>query len=136
MKSDTASTLTDAAAIKTQTDKLAFTVANQVDSNMLSIGGSAGGATALNNSTNAICYGTCSGGSTTTAIVSALSNPTSLTASGQLIGRTIIFLGSTGSGGLQAQASNITASTTGATPTITFTAMTTAPASGDKFVIL
>jgi hypothetical protein len=136
VKSDTGTTLTDAAAIKTQTDKFAFTVANQVDSNMLSISGSASGATALNNSTNAICYGTCSGGSTTTAVVSALSNPTSLTAAGQLIGRTIIFLGSSTTGGVQAQASNITASTTGSTPTITFTAMTTAPVSGDKFVIL
>lgn len=83
-----------------------------------------------------VCWGTCSGGSTTTAIVSALNNPSSLGATGQLIGRTIIFLGNTGTANLQAQASNITNSTTGATPTITFTAMTTAPANGDKFVVV
>ena len=35
VKSDTGSILTDAAAIKAQTDKLAFTVANQVDANVL-----------------------------------------------------------------------------------------------------
>lgn len=83
-----------------------------------------------------VCWGTCSGGTTTTAVVSALSNPASLTDAGQLIGRTIIFLGNSGTANMQAQASNITASTTGATPTITFTAMTHAPANGDKFVIV
>lgn len=90
----------------------------------------------LAQSTQTICYGTCSGGTTTTAVVSTLNNPNSLTASGQLIGRTIIFLGNTTTTTVQAQASNITANTTGATPTITFTAMTNAPANGDVFVIL
>lgn len=93
-------------------------------------------AQALGQSTQSICWGTCSGGTTATAVVSTLHNPSSLTASGQLIGRTIIFLGNSATGGVQAQASNITASTTGATPTITFTAMTTAPANTDVFVIL
>jgi hypothetical protein len=100
------------------------------------INGNALAAQALNNSTNSICWGTASGGSTTTVTVASLNNPSSLTDSGQLIGRTIIFLGSTTTADMQAQASNVTASTTGATPTITFTAMTHAPASGDKFVIL
>lgn len=100
------------------------------------INGATLAAQALAQSTQSICWGTCSGGTTTTAVVSALHNPTSLTASGQLIGRTIIFLGTTTSGGLQSQASTITASTTGSTPTLTFTAMTTAPASGDVFVVL
>jgi hypothetical protein len=100
------------------------------------INGSTLGAQALAQSTQSICWGTASSGSTTTVVVGTLNNPTSLTASGQLIGRTIIFLGNTTTGGVQAQASNITASTTGSTPTITFTAMTTAPANGDVFVIL
>ena len=110
-------------------------VAN-INSNVLQINSVALAAQALAQSTQSICWGTCSGGSTTTAIVSTLNNPASLTATGQLIGRTIIFLGNTGTGGMQAQASNITNSTTGATPTITFTTMTTAPGSGDVFVIL
>jgi len=65
-----------------------------------------------------------------------LNNPASLTDAGQLIGRTIIFLGTSGTADVQGQASNITGSTTGATPTITFTAMTHAPANGDTFVIV
>lgn len=93
-------------------------------------------AQALAQSTQSICYGTCSGGTTTTAVVSTLVNPASLAAAGQLIGRTIIFLGNSSTAGVQAQASNITANTTGGTPTITFTAMTNAPANGDVFVIL
>ena len=100
------------------------------------INGNATAAQALKQSTNSICWGTCSGGTTATAVVSTLNNPSSLTDSGQLIGRTIIFLGSSTTTNVQAQASNITASTTGATPTITFTAMTHAPANGDVFVIL
>jgi uncharacterized membrane protein YuzA (DUF378 family) len=105
-------------------------------SNMTQIAGNATAATALSNSTQSICWGTCSGGTTATAVVSSLNNPTSLTDSGQLIGRTIIFLGNTGTANVEAQASNITASSTGSTPTITFTAMTHAPAAGDTFVVI
>lgn len=104
--------------------------------NVTAINGSSLAAQALAQSTQSICWGTCSGGTTTTAVVSTLNNPSSLTVAGQLIGRTIIFLGNSATGGVQSQASNITGSTTGATPTITFTAMTTAPASTDVFVIL
>jgi hypothetical protein len=100
------------------------------------INGVAAAAQALAKSTQSICWGTCSGGSATTAAVSALNNPSSLTDAGQLVGRTIIFLSGTGTANLQAQASNITASSTGATPTLTFTAMTHAPANGDLFVIV
>jgi hypothetical protein len=104
--------------------------------NVVNIAGDSNAATALKNSTDSICWGTCSGGTTATAVVGTLNNPSSLTDSGQLIGRTIIFLGSTATGNVQAQASNITASTTGSTPTITFTAMTHAPANTDVFVVL
>ena len=93
-------------------------------------------AQALANSASALCWGTCSGGTTVTAVVSTLNNPSSLTDATQLNGRTIIFLGNTGTANVQSQASNITNSTTGATPTITFTAMTHAPANGDTFVIV
>lgn len=94
-------------------------------------------AQALAQSAQSICWGTCTTGSTTTSVnVGTLNNPSTLTDSGQLIGRTIIFLGNTTSGHMQAQASNITASTTGATPTLTVTALTNAPANNDVFVIL
>jgi hypothetical protein len=100
------------------------------------INGVAVAAQALARSTQTIVWGTCSGGTATTAVVSTLNNPSSLTDANQLVGRTIIFLSGTGTANLQAQASNITASSTGATPTITFTAMTHAPANGDLFVIV
>lgn len=88
---------------------------------------------------NNIVRGTCSGGTTTTAVASGLTyrgSALSLTDVGQLIGRTIIFDANTSTANLQAQASNITGSTTGATPTLTYTAMTHAPAAGDTFSVV
>jgi hypothetical protein len=136
VSADVAAVKTDTAAVKVQTDKMTFTVANVIDANALRINGVALAAQALAQSASSICWGTCSGGTTTTAVVSTLNNPSSLGATGQLIGRTIIFPGNTGSANLESQASNITNSTTGATPTLTFTAMTTAPANGDVFVVI
>lgn len=136
IKSDSGTTLTDAAAIKAQTDKLAFTVSNQVDANPLSINGSASAAANVSKANQAIVRGTCSGGTLTTAVCSAITTPASLTDAGQLIGRTIIFDSNTTTANLQGQASNITASTTGATPTLTFTAMTHSPANGDTFSVV
>jgi hypothetical protein len=111
-------------------------VTARVTANADQVNGNATAAANVAHSMQAITRGTCSGGSTTTAIVSTLTSPGSLGASGQLIGRTILFDADTTTTNLQGQASNITASTTGATPTITFTAMTTAPANGDTFSIL
>lgn len=136
VSADVAAVKVDTAAVKVQTDKMTFTVANVIDANALRINGDATAAADLAQSADTIIRGTCSGGTTTTAVVSALVNPSSLTDAGQLIGRTIIFKGSTGTANVQGQASNITGSTTGATPTITFTAMTTAPANGDTFVVV
>ena len=108
-----------------------------VKGDTIDINGNATSAQALAQSTSGICWGTCgAGGSTTTAVVSTLNNPASLAVSGELQGRTIIYLGNTTTAALRGQASNITASTTGATPTITYTIMTTAPVSGDTFVIV
>lgn len=112
------------------------TASAQIGANVAAINANTTAPAALMNSTLSICWGTASSGTTTTVTASAINNPASLTDSGQLIGRTIIFLGTTANTHVQAQASNITASTTGATPTITFTAMTAAPASGDLFVIV
>jgi hypothetical protein len=114
-------------------------VTAQVTANVAAINSSTIAAAQLALSTQSICSGTIGTGSTTTSFVtSALVNPSSLTDVGQLIGRTIIFLGIAGnSGHVQAQATNITSSTTGSTPTIGSTnALTTAPISGDLFVVL
>lgn len=137
VKSDTGTTLTDAVAIKAQTDKLAFTVANQVDANTLSINGNATAAANVSKANQALVRGTVGSSSTTTSIIcSAITSPSSLGASGQLIGRTIVFDANTTTGNLQSQATNITANTTGATPTFTVTALTTAPVSGDTFTVV
>jgi hypothetical protein len=111
-------------------------VVSPMPTNMTQINGNATSAAQLALANATIVSGTCTGGSTTTAVVGTLVNPASLTTAGQLIGRTIIFLSNTTTGGLRAQASNITQSTTGATPTISFTAMTNAPANGDTFVVV
>lgn len=134
---DIAAVKTDTAGIKTQTDKLAFTVANQVDSNALSINGNATAAANVSKANQALVRGTVGSASTTTSVIcSAITSPSSLGASGQLIGRTIIFDANTTTANLQSQATNITASTTGATPTFTVTALTTAPVSGDTFTVV
>jgi hypothetical protein len=106
------------------------------DVNVQTIAGNSTAASNVSRANRDIVRGTCSGGSTTTAVCSSITTPATLTDVGQLIGRTIIFDSDTVSANLQGQASNITNSTTGATPTITFTTMTHAPANGDTFVIL
>lgn len=81
--------------------------------------------------------GTCTTGGTTTSIpTSAFSPGGAGIVSGQFIGRTIIFDGNTSTSALQGQATNITANTSGATPTFTVTALTTAPSSGDTFSVV
>jgi hypothetical protein len=89
----------------------------------------------LQKSTDAICRGTCTTGGSTTSIVTSAFSP-GAGASGQFIGRTVIFDANTTTTALRGQATNITASTNSATPTLTVTAMTTAPASGDTFSIV
>ncbi len=111
-------------------------VTARVTANADQVNGNATAAANVAHSMQAITRGTCSGGTTATAIVSTLTSPSSLGAVGQLIGRTILFDADTTTTNLRGQASNITDSTTGATPTITFTAMTDAPANGDTFSIL
>jgi len=111
-------------------------VSSPLATNVTQINGIAIAAVALAQSTQTICWGTCTGGTLTTAVVGTLNNPSSLTTAQQLLGRTIVFLFNTTTAGLQCQASNITNNTTGATPTITFTAMTNAPANGDTFVVI
>lgn len=135
VKSDTGSTLTDAAAIKTTTDKFAFTVANQVDANAVSVGGDGTGAANLAKTTRAIARGTVGAAASTTSIPTSAFSPAG-SASGQFIGRTVLFDADTATAALRGQATNITGSTASATPTLTVTALTTAPASGDTFSVI
>ena len=122
-----ASVSADVAAVKSDID---------AGVNVTEINGNANAAANVSKANQAIMRGTCSGGTTATAVCSSITTPASLTDAGQLIGRTIIFDSNTTTANLQGQASNITASTTGATPTLTFTAMTHAPTSGDTFSVV
>lgn len=101
------------------------------------IGGSSTSGGNLSKTTANIGRGTCTtGGSTTSIPTSAFTPGGASIVSGQFIGRTIIFDGNTATGALQGQASNITANTSGSTPTFTVTALTTAPSSGDTFSVV
>lgn len=79
--------------------------------------------------------GTVAGSATTTSITtSAMSPATSV--SDQVKGRIVVFDHDTTTAALRGQATDITASSASATPTLTVTALTTAPASGDTFTIV
>lgn len=89
----------------------------------------------LNKSAGAIVTGTVTTGGTTTSIPTSALSPSG-TALDQFKGRIMIFLRDTTTAGLQAQATDITGNTASATPTFTVTALSTAPASGDTFIIV
>lgn len=118
----------DAAAIKSKTDSLTFTVANQVDSNMLAISGDTAAADNLEESATAIVFSAVNDASaTTTSFVTDLTEATD----DHYNGRIIVFT----TGALAGQATDIT-DYTGSSKTVTVTALTEAPADGDEFVIL
>lgn len=121
------------AAIKTKTDQLVFTGANRVDASVAAINNNTGGPSRLDRSTRAIGLGTVAGGATTTSIPTSSLDPAASVAD-QFKGRILIFDKDTSTAALRGQASDITANTSGGTFTVT--ALTTAPASGDTFVIL
>lgn len=101
---------------------------------VLAISGSTESADRLERTTLAIVTGTASsGGSVTTIPTSALS-PAGTDAD-QFKGRIVIFDKDTATAALRGQATDITGNTAGATPTLTVTALTAAPASGDTFTI-
>jgi hypothetical protein len=107
------------------------TVTNRVTANMDQIAGVAAAATGLSLSADTIINGTASGTPTTTTMVSDIG----VTVNDQYNGRIIIFADDTTTAALRDQATDITACTA-ATNTLTFTALTTAPVSGDTFVIV
>jgi len=116
------------AAIKAQTDKLAFTVANKVDANVLVLNGDAIAAANLAKSASVIYQGTVTGAATTTTLIDS-----GLTQSATDFwkGRVIIFT----TGSLKYEATDITAFDP-ATHKLTFTALTSAPSTGDTYVIV
>lgn len=112
-------------AVKVVTDKMVFTVANLLDSNMLAIAGTAGAATNLERGANALVLGVCEGVPTTTNI------PTDLTETtiDHYKGRYLTFT----TGPVAGQGSDITGYA--ADGALTVTALTNAPDATDKFVI-
>lgn len=83
---------------------------------------------------NVVCRGTVGTSSTTTSIITSAFSPAGAAAD-QFKGRIVIFDLATATAALRGQATDITASSNSATPTLTVTALTTAPASGDTFSI-
>lgn len=123
---------TEVAAIKTTTDKFVFTVANEVNANTRYISGAAASADNLERSTLGIVLGTVGAASTTTSIVTSSLDPAAAVTD-QFKGRIVTFDRATTTANLRGQSTDITAST--AAGVLTCTALTTAPVSGDTFVI-
>lgn len=123
---------TEVAAIKAKTDSLTFTAAGKVDANLLAINGQTGGVAGLDRSTRAIAVGTVGTSASTTSIPTSALSPAASVAN-QFRGRIVIFDSGTITAALRGQATDITASSSGGT--LTVTALTTAPASGDTFTI-
>jgi hypothetical protein len=101
------------------------------------IGGDSTAAANLALSAAAICTGTVDTGASTTSIpTSAFSPAVSAVTANQLVGRIVIFRRDTTTVALRGQATDITASTASATPALTVTALTVAPAADDVFVVV
>jgi hypothetical protein len=78
--------------------------------------------------------GTVSTGSSTTSVTTSAMSPATSVAD-QVKGQILMFDHDTTTAALRGQKTDITASSASATPTLTVTALTTAPASGDTFTI-
>ena len=115
-------------AIKVPTDKMVFTVANQVDSNMLAISGDTTAADNLEESATTIVVGAAEAGTlSTTQMTSDLTEATN----DHYIGRTVIWV----TGVLAGQGSDITGYL-GSTGMLTYNTVTDAPSATDVFVIV
>ena len=110
-----------------QTRLPAALVGGRMDANMGAISTSAAAADNLEASALGIVTGACEGTPTTTVVQTDLAEATD----DHYIGRVIVFTSGNGAG----EASDIT-DYTGATGTVTITAVTTAPAAADTFVIV
>lgn len=130
---------TDAAAIEVDTQDIqsrlpaALTVGGNIKADALAIDGSTTAADKLQRSAETIATGTVSGSPTTTSIPTTGLSPAASVAD-QFVGRVLIFAPDTTTAALRGQATDITASSSGGT--LTVTALTSAPASGDTFTIV
>lgn len=128
---------TEVAAIKAKTDYLPSITAGSAGG--LFIAGSNAATTVditgnlIGKVTGSIVTGTVTTGGTTTSIPTSSLSPSASVAD-QFKGRVVIFDKTTTTTALRGQASDITASTSGGT--LTVTALTTAPSSGDTFIIV
>lgn len=98
------------------------------------INGDATAAANLAKTTRAIGRGTVASAATTTSIPTSAFAPSGA-ATDQFKGRIVTFDATTATSALQGQATDITGSTNASNPTLTVTALTTAPSSGDSFSI-
>ncbi len=112
-------------AIQVVTDKMVFTVANLLDSNMLAISGDAPAADKLEEGATALVLGVCEGVPTTTNIPSDLTETTI----DHYKGRAVTFT----TGAVAGQVTDVTGYA--ADGALTVTALTNAPAAADKFVL-
>ena len=103
--------------------------------NVLQVNSDAIAAARLARSASTIVACVASGTQSTTSIPTSACTPAG-SAADQFKGRIIIFDDDTTTVALRGQATDITASSAAATPTFTVTALTTAPVSGDTFIIV
>ena len=103
--------------------------------NVLQVNSDAIAAARLARSASTIVACVASGTPSTTSIPTSACTPAG-SAADQFKGRIIIFDDDTTTVALRGQATDITASSAAATPTFTVTALTTAPVSGDTFIIV
>jgi cell division protein ZapA (FtsZ GTPase activity inhibitor) len=136
---------TEIAAIKAKTDLLPASFPTNFSAMLIDAGGNVaadlqeinGDATSADNlakTTRAIARGTAAGGASTTSIPTSAFTPAGA-AVDQFKGRIVTFDADTATVALRGQSTDITASSNAATPTLTVTALTTAPAAGDTFSI-
>lgn len=104
-------------------------------SNVTQVNADATAASNLAATATAIVTGTVGASSTTTSIVTSAVSVTP-TVADQFKGRVVIFRHNTTTTALRGQVCEITASSNSGTPTLTVSALTTAPSSGDTFVIV
>ena len=102
--------------------------------NATSINGDATSAANLAKTTRAIARGTVTTGASTTSIPTSAFTPAGVVAD-QFKGRIVTFDADTTTTALRGQSTDITANTSAATPTLTVTALTSTPASGDTFSV-
>lgn len=130
----TAAQAGDAMTLTTAYDA-AKTAAQAGDSmDITSVNSDTTAATNLAKTGAAIGRGTVTTGGTTTSIPTSAFAPSGVAAD-QFKGRVVTFDADTTTTSLRGQSTDITANTAAATPTLTVTALTTAPSSGDTFSV-